>query len=899
MKRTFRLSDARPNAPRDVHDEIGFHLDMRTQEFIEKGLTPDAARRAAMESFGDVGSIESELRTARIEDQQRSSRREWWSSIGQDIRVSLRALGRRPLFAGSTIAALGLGIGAAGSVFAVANGVLLRPLPYESPEGLAMVWLRAPQSMGGDQWPFSSGLYDVVRTKSRSFASLAAFRSWPYTLGDFEVVEQVQGARVTPSLFATLGVKPYLGRAFTEDEGRDGGPRVTMLGYALWQSRFGGDPRILGKVITLSGERFEVVGVMPREFSFPRGAELMRGLQFAIRTDLWTPLAFSGQDLQNFGTQNLAAIGRLKPNVTTAQAQVDVASTVRETIRGLGSTIEIGGEVVLLKDQAAQPVRRGLLLLLAAVIAVLLIACANVAGLLSARVQERGRELAVRLALGAKRGRVARQLLTETLVLAVAGGVLGALSTFWGTRLLLALVPSDLPRADDITIGVPVLAAIGLVSVLSGLAFGMIAVRGLTLTNPAQALNGLSTRSTADRGARAGRRILVSGQVAMSVLLLIGAGLLLRSYARINEVRPGFVADHAISAQVFLPVQGTLNIRRDSPGWGRFFEQFLTRVGQLPGVVAAGAVSALPLTGTIEGSTFTVVGREPVRLEDAPRTAYAIAAGDFFRAAGIPLLQGRAFDARDGADAPHVAVVSKLLAEKYFPGEQVIGRRIVAGFEFDPNAGPREIVGVVDDVKFGSLDGETGPALFVPESQMPYPGLALVVRTTGAPESILPAVRRELRAVNPAVALNGVRTLDDVLHRSLARQRFTLTLIGAFAAAALLLAILGLYGVISMSVQARRHELGVRLALGARPASLVRLVVRDGMQLAGIGTGLGVLGALAAAGTVRALLFGVSARDIGVYVVSAIVVVLVAFVATYIPARAAARGNPTEALRVD
>lgn len=899
MKKTFRLSDAQPNAPRDVHDEIGFHLDMRTQEFIEKGLSPDEARKAAMQSFGDVMSIESELRTARLEDQQRSSRRDWWASIGRDIRVSLRALARRPLFALSTVVALGLGIGAAGSVFAVANGVLLRPLPYASPDALAMVWLRAPQSMGGDQWPLSSGLYDVIRTKTRSFANIAAFRFWPYTLGDFEIVEQVSGARVTPSLFATLGVTPYLGRVFTDDEGRDGGPRVAILNYSLWQSRFGSDPRIVGKTITLSGERFQVVGVMPRDFSFPRGAELMRGLQFGARTDLWTPLAFSGQDLQNYGTQNLAAVGRLKPLVTAAQAQGEVAAVVTETIHSLGAKMDVGGEVVALKDQAARPVRRGLMLLLAAVLAVLLIACANVAGLLSARVQERSRELAVRLALGAKRGRVARQLLTETLVLAVGGGALGTLTTFWGTRLLIALVPSDLPRADDIRIGLPVMAALVVVSILSGLAFGMIAVRGLTLTSPSQALHGLSSRSTGTRGARVGRRILVAGQVALSVLLLIGAGLLLRSFARIQDVKPGIVADHAISGQVFLPLPGGFNVQRDAPGWGRFFNQFVDRVGQLPGVVAAGAVSALPLTGTIEGSALAVTDRPPVRPEDAPRMSYAIAAGDYFRAAGIALRQGRVFASGDGADAPHVAVISQSLADKYFSGEQVIGRRVRAGFEFDPNAGPREIIGVVDDVKYGSLDAETGPVMYVPEAQMPYPGLVLVVRTKDAPETIIPAVRRELRSLNPAVALNDVHTLTDVLRRSLARQRFTLTLIGAFAAAALLLAILGLYGVIAMSVQARRRELGVRLALGARPTSLVKLVVRDGMQLAGIGTALGVAGALAVAGALRALLFGVSARDVGVYTAAVGIVAAIAFVATYLPARAAARGNPTEALRLD
>jgi predicted permease len=898
-KKTFRLTDSRPDPQREVHDELRFHLDMRTQEFIEQGMAPDDARRAAMESFGDVTSIEDELRAERGAREQRVGRRERWSSVVQDVRLSFRALRRRPLFAASTIMALGLGIGAAGSVFAVVNGVLLRPLPYEAPDRLAMIWLRAPEDMGGDRWPLSSGFFDLFRTRNRSFTSVAAFRSWPYTLGDFSVVEQVRGARVSPGLFATLGVRPLLGRAFTDAEGEVGGARVVMLSHSLWQNRFGGDPKIIGRSITLGNERFEVVGVMPRDFSFPRGAELLRGLQFPARTDLWTPLVLSPADRRDFGAQNLAAVARLRPGVTTAQAHDDVQALVSALLKEANFRMQIGDEVVVLRDQAAQPVRRGLLLLLGAVVVVLLIAGANVAGLLSARVHERRRELAVRMALGARRGRVGRQLLTETLVLALAGGAAGAALTAVGTRLLVALVPSDLPRADDISVGVSVLVAIALMAVLCGMAFGVIAMRGLTITSPAQALRGVSTRASDSRGARAGRRMLVTAQVALSVLLLVGAGLLLRSFARLQSVRPGFDPEHALTGGVSVPIAGAFNPQRDGPSWVRFFDELMPRVAQLPGVVAAGATSALPLTGGIEGSTFVVVGREPPRPEDAPQTAYAVIAGDFFRAAGVALLQGRAFDARDRTDAPRVAIISRALAAKQFGTESPVGHQVRGLFEFDRSAGPREIIGVVDDVKYGSLDEEAGPVIYVPESQMSYPGLSLVVRTSGAPEGVVSAVRSELRAVNASVALADVKTLADVMRQSLARQRFTLTLIGAFAATALGLAVLGLYGVIAMSVQARRHELGVRLALGARPASLVRLVVGEGMRLAAVGVGLGLAGALGVAGSLRALLYGVGARDVSVYLAAALVVAIVALIASYLPARRAAGGNPTEALRVD
>lgn len=897
MKKTFRTSDARPNEPRDVRDEIEFHLAMRTKEFIEQGLAPDAARKAARASFGDVETIESALADERSARQRTLDRREWFSSVREDIRLSLRALRRRPLFAASTIGALALGIGATGAVFAVVNGVLLRPLPYSAPDQLAMIWLRAPENRGGSQWPLSAGFFDQFRRENRTFQSIAAFRSWPGTLGDFEVTERVDAARVTPSLFSTLGIKPFLGRDFIEAEGQTGGPRVAILGHALWQRRFGSDRSVLGRTITLSGEKFEVVGIMPAGFSFPRGAELMRGLQFPPNTELWTPLVFTEQDLKN-GAENLAAVGRLAPGSTPSQAHDDIQTLVTATLTAAGVQMEIGNEVVLLKDQAARPVQRGLLLLLSAVVVVLLIACANVAALLSARVHARRRELAVRMALGARQGRVGRQLLTEMLVLASVGGVVGALCTWGGTRLLRALLPADLPRTDDIGVGLSVLAAVGIVALLCGLAFGVIVRRNSRANDAVDALRA-STRSSDSRGVRAGRRMLVTAQVALSVMLLVGAGLLLRSFVRIQQVRPGFVADQAIIGDVDIPRAGVFDFQRDGPEWIRFFDTFLARVSQLRGVVAVGAASGIPLTGSAEWSSFVIVGREPDRPENAPRMAYIVAAGDYFRAAGIALLQGRGFEERDRTDAPRVVIISKSLADAHFKSENPIGRQIRTGFEFNPNAGPRQIIGVVDDVKLGSLDDDVQPTVYVPESQMPYPGLRLVVRTSEAPETILPAIRRALRETNPAVALSDVRTLADVLRQSLARRRFTLTLIGSFATAALLLAVLGLYGVIAMSVQARRHELGVRLALGARPSALVRLVLREGMQLAGVGVVLGLTGAFVAAGALRALLYGVSERDAGVFAVAAALVIAVALIASWVPARRATRQDPTEALRVE
>jgi predicted permease len=898
MKKTFRFSDARPDPAEDARDEIGFHLEMRTRELIAKGMTPEEARRAALASFGDVPMVEAELRSARAAGAERKSRAEYWGSLVRDIRVALRGFRRRPLYAASVIAALGLGIGAAGAVFALVNGVLLRPLPYRAPDRLAMIWLEAPPNQGRESWPVSAGLYQEFR-RTRSFTAVAALRSWGAALGDQTEVEQLRGARVTPSLFPTLGVAPLLGRGFAESEGEGIGAQVAIVSYAFWQSHLGADPGALGRSLTLNGQRYQIVGVMPPDFGFPRGAELLRGLVFGPRTDVWVPLAFSPEERQSYGTMNLAVVGRLAPNVTAAAGQDELKNLVRTTFTRLGSRLEIGAQVVTLREQAAKPVRRGLLILLAAVSAVLLIACANVAGLLSARVADRRRELAVRLALGARRPRVARQLVTETLVLAAAGGLIGAGVAWWGTRLLLTLAPGDLPRADDVGFGVAVLVAIAAVSILSGLAFGIIAVSRLAVASPAEALQGGAGRQTPTAGARLGRRVLVTGQVAVSVLLLIGAGLLLRSFVRIGQVRPGFEASGAVSGEIALPVLQVADAKAQADGWNRVFETLLERVGRLPGVTAAGGVSALPLTGAAEGGAFSIIGREPARVEDSPRTEFLITAGDYFKAAGIELASGRFFDARDRADASRVVIISRSLALKHFGKDDPVGQEVRCLFEFGSAPAPRRIVGVVADVKLGGLDADDRPTMYVPESQLPYPTLTIVARGPGDAPAMVAGIRRELKAIDPTVALSDVRTLDQVLTASLARQRFTLTLIASFAAAALLLAVLGLYGVIALSVQARRRELGVRLALGARPGALVRLVVGEGMRLVVVGVALGLVGAAAVAGALRALLYGVGARDLLVYATSATAVGAVALVATWIPARAAVRSSPTDALKTD
>ena len=537
MKRSFRLTDRRSDAARDVRDELQFYLDMRARELIEQGMAPDDARRAAVAAFGDVSGIEAELRALRIDRARERRRRDWWHGVTMDLVYALRTLRASPAFTAATLGTLALGIGATIAVFTVVNGVLLRPLPYREPARVAMVWLVGDETSGtSDELPLSSGFYLDLQRQARSFERLAAFRSWTYTLGDGDP-EQLAGARVSPSLFDVLGVRPLMGRGFTGQEALPGGAKVALISYDLWQRRFGGDATIAGKQITLSGESFTVTGVMPRGFAFPRGAELPAGMQFGARTDLWTPLVFEAKDRANFGTLNLSAAGRLQPGVAPSQAAREAHAILQRFLKERNAKVRLDYHVLTLRDQAGAHVRRTLLVLMGAVALVLIVACANVTSLLLARTAAREREFALRTALGAGRGRLAQQLVTENGILATVGAALGVLLAVAGSRAMLALVPGGLPRSDDIAVDWRVLVVAASVAVVAATLFAFGTALSVRWAGLAATLQAAGARTTAGVARRLGRRLLVTAEVALSVMLLIGAALLTRTFVELQRVR--------------------------------------------------------------------------------------------------------------------------------------------------------------------------------------------------------------------------------------------------------------------------------------------------------------------------------------------------------------------------
>jgi putative ABC transport system permease protein len=902
--RWFRLPRIfRPNARAEAGDEIAFHIQMRTAELIEQGVSPALAREMAEARFGPVHPIEEALVDSVQRRRHRADRMEALMDVTKDLAFAFRSLRRAPAFTAAAVATLALGVGATLAVFTVVNGVLLRPLPYDDPARIHLIWIsnRTADGEGGDL-PLSSGFYSDIARESRSFESMAAFRAWSYSLSTAGSpdAEPLSGAKVSPDLFNVLGVRPQLGQPFTTGEAVPGAPNVAMISHELWQRRFGGDRSIVGKPVTLNGQSFTVTAVMPPGFAFPRGAELPAPFGFGLRTEVWTPLVFDSSDTRNYGTQNLSAVGRLPSADNQLAAQTELTGIMRRFLDENAPNLKLEYVVRSMASQSSLKVERALVILFGAVVLVLLIATANVASLLIARISARQRELAVRTALGAARSRIARQLVTEHLVLAVVGTTLGLVIAYWTTQVMLALVPGSMPRADDIGFDWRVLSfALG-VALVAGVGFGLAATVASRSVNVAATLHDSDQRSAGSVRRRYGRRLLVAGEVALSLMLLIGAALLTRSFISLQRVQLGFDATSVVTAEIGVPVVGGFRPAIDGPNWDATLRGITTRVQQLQGVEAAGMVSALPLSGAFEAGGLRLPGvtYEPGQ---GPGAAYSVVTGDYFKAAGIRLVAGRTFDASDDDVNRSTIVINREVARALFGSETAaIGREIRATFEFLPSRPPRTVIGVVDVVKQLSVDEPVRSQVYVPQAQMPYPGLTLVVKASGDaardPRSLLALVRREARAVNPSATIRDVRLMSDVVSNSMARQRFNMTLITVFAALALVLAIVGLYGVLALIVGQRRREIGVRLALGAQPWSVVRMILREGATMALVGVILGVAGAIGLTRLLETLLYGVGTTDMATFAGAVVVVSVVALGATYIPARRAAHVDPKTAL---
>ncbi|MGZ8843909.1 MAG: ABC transporter permease, partial [Pyrinomonadaceae bacterium] len=659
----------------------------------------------------------------------------------------------------------------------------------------------------------------------------------------------------------------------------------------IWQREFGGDPNAVGKDLTLDGRTVRVVGVMPPHFEFPGGANMIPGLQFAIRNDIWMPLAMSADERKNQGSLNLALLGRLKPGVTIAQAENEARAI--ESSLPLG-TIGYTVNLVPLQKQMVGNIQRLLLVLLATVAFVLLIACANVANLLLARASARRKEMAIRGALGAARGRIIKQLLTESMLLSFLGGVAGFLIAIWGTPLLVSFIPENVPRIHEINVDLRVLGFTLLISIISGAVFGLAPALQASRIDLNESLKESARGTTGGLRQNRMRAFLIVCEVSLAVVLMIGAALLTKSFVRLLDVNPGFDPAHTLTMEVSLPGLPPSKYANENEQ-AAFFEQVVDRLSRLPGVTAAGAVVSLPLTGAQESTDLFIEGRPKPTAEQRAEADYTVVTPDYFRALAIPLLKGRQLTGQDRKDAPAVIVINEALARRYFPGEEPIGKRISIGFE---NV-PREIVAVVGNIKQSTLNSDARPAMYIPHLQLPAGGMSIVVRTNGDPMALAALARNEIHAVDAAIPVTKIRTMGEVFSESVVQQRFSMLLVGLFGSLALVLAAIGIYGVMAYTVTQRKHEIAVRMALGARRSQVWKLILKDALMLASIGIGIGLIGAFALTRLMSSLLFEVKPTDAQTFAMVSALLILVALLACLVPARRATKVDPLVALRYE
>ena len=807
-------------------------------------------------------------------------------AIFTDVRYGLRSLLKRPAFTAIALLTLALGIGVNTAIFSAVDSVLLRSMPFKDTESLVAVWEHSPQ-LGIARNEMAPANFFDLRNQNQVFEGLGAFGEMSMNLTGAGEPERLEGQLVTANVFALLGVQPALGRTFAPQEDQVGQDHVAVLSHALWQRRFNRDPNVINRALTLNGESYTIVGVMPRDFFFP-----------LRESELWIPWSMPPEQASGRGDHYLHAIARLKPGVTNERANAEVESIGARLATDYPRTNEgLGFVVNSFQRDYVGDLRRPILILFAAVGLVLLIACANVANLLLAQATARRREIAIRMALGARRWTIARQLLLESLLLAIGGGLLGVFGAVWGVEALSKLLPASLSKLQAVSVDARVLVFTVAVVVLTAIVFGVVPALHAVRANPGEALSDTARDAGGGNSGRYVRRMLVVSEVALAVVLLVGAGLLIRSFQRLNQVDIGFNPNNVLTMRAVLPMPkyGKPESRR------AFYDEVLRRVDEIPGVESAGVITFLPLSFSGMKFSFSVEGQTNPSDMNLPFALYRVVSPDYFRALEIPLQRGRFFDSRDSKESQPVMVVNRKLAEQFWPGEDPTGKRLKIGPPDSQNPWA-VVIGVVGDVRQTELYGKQMPELYVPYAQEWRMWMApkdLVVRTSGDPGAVAAAVREAVWAVDKDQPVSNVRTMDQVFAAAISRERFQMLLLSLFASLALVLACIGLYGVISYMVAQRTHEIGVRMALGAQEGDVLRLVIRQGMLLAVVGLIVGIGIGTAVTRFLSDMLFGVSARDPLTFVGVPMLLLFVAFLACYIPARRATRIDPLTALRCE
>jgi len=788
---------------------------------------------------------------------------------------------KAPAFTTLVVVILGLGIGINTAIFSIVYAVALKPLPFAEPSRLIAVH-------GGRTTSSDPALaypdYIDFRDQATTIEQLGGYASGAVTLTGSGEADGLDASFVTPEFFQILGVQPLAGRLFESNDNVKGAAPVAILSEALWRRRFAADPAVVGRLITLDSTGFTIAGVMPQGFEFP---------YLADRVEIWVPMVadqFVASMMDGRGASFMNAIGRLRPGATVGQAQSELAAIAGRLAQQYPQT-NAGRTVAALplRDDIVDDYRQGLVLLLGAVGVVLLIACANVANLLLARGAARHKEMAIRIALGAGRARLIRQLLVESLALSVAAGVVGVILALWGVAALVAATPLEIPRLQGARVDVAVLAFATFVSMATGIVFGVTPALQLSRADHADALSDAGRGSSGVRAARTGRALVVA-EIALSLVLLTGAGLLVRSFLRLQQVEPGFVPQRAVTMQLLMPGSRY----PDEAAQIRFFHRVLDQTSSGPGVQSAAVSSTLPMSGSSVGAGFTIDGSPLANPADRPTAAGFAVSPEYFATMGIPFLRGRGFSARDDEKAPPVAIINETLALRFWPGEDPVGRRLTSY-----GGVSREVVGIVRDVKTRDLAESAGPQLYTPYVQRPWPFLAVVARTTGDPVALSATLRQAVAAVDPDLATGDVRTIDEYLAQSVATPRFNATLIAGFAALALFLAGCGLYGVMSYAVAQRSREIGIRMALGAQPGDVRGMVVAQALKMGLTGLIVGLAGALATSRLLDKLLFGIGPSDPATFAAVCTMLLGVVLIAAYLPARRATRVDPMVALRAE